>query len=643
MLYGFNDRQTAEKLKEFASNIGKLPSQSFPVTQDNGSRVFLVSLSEPIGAMSKDSSSIGSPSAANAKILKRNTSNELEVQKNAFSDEDYFVTVQNVSGNAIPQTSDELLPEEIHLAVQDSFGGLFLVPQVSELFGTLESSWSRGDDTPQSITLDAGFERSGSVFTASPAPTLSEDLPAGTAVTCRFIKAVGKWFFFRPSGGGTVSAVLSASGTALGGFGTHGGKSIWATQLALGSEPVDFYRSTAVLSTVKAVGSGGDEPWISFPTAMTGSPESVSHVRGNWYRSGGEIFLKKDIGTVYVYENTLFYPVFQKLNGADIWKSDDSRWVYFDGNVWTIGYTLGRVADTSSDLETQPWAASFSDLGLSLYQKPIWRCDTVYGVYHCAGEEDILFGVPQFTASISDGSIRKSTPFVRSLKRDQNGYWKYSGSVTIRSDSQDFEYSDISRVSNVSGLWTLGRFQDPVSGWYESREELSADSGISVPFTFTVVEKDPLYVSADDLFSGDHRELFEDDGFFCFRDDAVSRWSLSAEDCEREFIFTFNAPDDETSGEDLTVTLHQIMRQELDPAPHKETVVNENGTSETLWILGTYGSSEGWHEAPEASFDEVFTFTHGPVPRREIEVAFDQYAEGNFSQEIWHITPEILT
>jgi len=85
------------------------------------------------------------------------------------------------------------------------------------------------------------------------------------------------------------------------------------------------------------------------------------------------------------------------------------------------------------------------------------------------------------------------------------------------------------------------------------------------------------------------------------------------------------------------------MRQELDPAPHKETVVNENGTSETLWILGTYGSSEGWHEAPEASFDEVFTFTHGPVPRREIEVAFDQYAEGNFSQEIWHITPEILT
>ena len=182
MLYGFNDRQTAEKLKEFASNIGKLPSQSFPVTQDNGSRVFLVSLSEPIGAMSKDSSSIGSPSAANAKILKRNTSNELEVQKNAFSDEDYFVTVQNVSGNAIPQTSEELLPEEIHLAVQDSFGGLFLVPQVSELFGTLESSWSRGDDTPQSITLDAGFERSGSVFTASPAPTLSEDLPAGTAM-----------------------------------------------------------------------------------------------------------------------------------------------------------------------------------------------------------------------------------------------------------------------------------------------------------------------------------------------------------------------------------------------------------------------------------------------------------------------------
>lgn len=645
MIHGFKDLRTAERLKQIADKTGRKAALP-PDLTDNGSRIFMVALTDDIEPFQTSETSLGVPASGNAKLLKMSTEGELSFRKaGSFSDEDYSLQVRSLSPHPIPKAGERPLPEDFHPAIQDSFGTLYLIPEVSELFGTLASSWSHGDDTPQTITLDAGFERS-ETFTAFPAPTLSESLTAGTAVTCRFIKALGKWFFFRPSGSSGGSAVLSVSGTALGGFGTHDGKSVWATQLAVGSETVDVHRSAAVLSSVKAVGSDDDEPWIAFPTTMADSPEQVAYVRGDWFQSGGNICLKKNIGSVYVYENTLFYPLFQKLNGADIWKSDEgtaSRWVYFDGSCWTIGYTLGRVADTSSDSETQPWAASFSDLGLSLCQKPLWTCDTLYGVYHCDGEDDILFGVPQFTVSISDSSIRESTPFIRSLKRDSAGYWKYSGAVTIADDAQVFEYSGISRVSGSSELWILGRFQDPANGWYESREELSTDSGVSVPFTFTVVEKEPLYVSVDDLLGGRNQDLFEDDGFFCFQDTAVSRWCLSAEDCEREYTFTFNSLDDETSGEDQTITLHQIMRQELDPAPHKETVLHENGTSETLWILGTYGSSEGWHEAYEPDFEEVFTFAHGPVPRYDISLAFDRYAEGDFTQEIWHVTPEILT
>ncbi len=69
----------------------------------------------------------------------------------------------------------------------------------SEVFGTLSDDWRAGDESAI-IQLDEDFRIDGAeILEAFPAPTVPDSLEAGEAVTCRFVKAVGKWFFFRPA------------------------------------------------------------------------------------------------------------------------------------------------------------------------------------------------------------------------------------------------------------------------------------------------------------------------------------------------------------------------------------------------------------------------------------------------------------
>lgn len=211
-MYGFKERRHAEILKEIAESrisAGVSSSMSSPVI-GNGSRIFLISLPKAIPAFQD-----GLPGAGEGEIRYLQNLSELSEDGTDETDEEMKFyqyeedqenvkwKVRNLTGSPIPATSDPSKPEELHMAVQDSFGTLYLIPEVSEIFGTLQSDWSTGDENEQVIELSEGFERS-ETFTAFPAPTLSESLTAGTAVTCRFIKALGKWFFFRPSGGITA-------------------------------------------------------------------------------------------------------------------------------------------------------------------------------------------------------------------------------------------------------------------------------------------------------------------------------------------------------------------------------------------------------------------------------------------------------
>ena len=185
MIWGFSDRAIAETLKTLALSIGKGPNAVPDPLRDNGSRIFVVSLPEALDPLSKNGGTDLTPSSGTAKLFKKDLSTDaLALRKSGNSEEDYTVPIFNLSGHSIPETPEEPKPEDLHLAIQDSFGALYLLPEVSELFGTLAESWEPGDTEPKTITLDEGFERSEDFapFQAFPAPTLSEGLSTGTAV-----------------------------------------------------------------------------------------------------------------------------------------------------------------------------------------------------------------------------------------------------------------------------------------------------------------------------------------------------------------------------------------------------------------------------------------------------------------------------
>lgn len=674
MIYGFSDRETATKLKELADSIGAQPSQSSTPATESGSRVFLVSLTKDLEAASKSETSSLIPSTGTANLWKRDLSTEeLQTRKNDFSQTDYEMKVKSVSGNKIPKTSDPSNPEELHLAVQDSFGTLYLIPEASELFGTLESDWTPGDEEAQTINLSAGFERS-ETFAAYPAPTLSEALPAETPVTCRFVKALKKWFFFRPSRSGSATAILSVRGTALGCFGEYEGKEIWATQLALGSEEVRLYDSVAIQTGVKAIGSDSSKPWIQFPTLATDSFNSTfssgmtqagpDYVFDQYLKLGDEIFLKSDLGTLYQREGEIFYPSFRTLDGSPFWQTSGSGPLYLypnayaNGSGYAIDFILGRIIDPNDENESSPHSYQLSEL-VSEYDKPIWKCETEFGVYSCEGQEDIIFGVPQFLATLQatdsnpDEGLQESSPFVRSLKPvetlESGPLWKYSGSLTVREGEELFKYENVS-PQDQGRLWILGRLEDTQNGWYQSDSALQADSSSPTTFTFCVVERDPLTFTVNELLLDRLSSLQEDEnanggeGSFFLPDGKAARWSLAEADRDLTFTFSFNAPSPLTTGDDLEITLDQLLRQEVEPFPTLQAVAQaEDGQTVKLWVVGDYGSEEGWLEAPFSDLEETLTFNHGPNPRGEITLTFDQYVEGAFTETIWQITPEILT
>lgn len=654
MIYGFSDRETAVKLKEMADSQGKRPSQSSTAATESGPRVFLVSLKKDLEPASKSDSGSLIPSTGSANLLKRSLSTEeLETRKNDFSQTDYEIEVKSVSGNAVPKTSDPSNPEELHLAVQDSFGTLYLIPEASELFGVLASGWTLGDEEAQSIELSEGFERP-EPFTAYPAPTLSESLTAGTAVTCRFIKALGKWFFFRPSGGENAAEV-NASGTALGGMGKHDdGLEIWASRLAAGSDPVHVYQTPAVRTRVEAVGSEDDSPWIRFPTGMTGDPEGVTHVRNDFYRANGKIWRKEFFGTVYADDlGTLYYPTFQTFNGSPTWKSAES-WIYTADEKWMKDVFLGTLPD---DPQIEPdgnfGAAAIEELGLFLYEKPCWECSDEYGVYlpkeGTPAEGEILFGVPMFQVDAEGGFISRGGFLTRSLKREfqkekSEYFWKYSGELELylEDEGELLKYSGAAYRETASGewKWILGAYGHTENGWFELDGEPNHETDRKLKFC--VVEKEDKPFAPADLVRKRFSETIEEkENEFRIRDSKTACWRLSREKtADVSFTFAFQFPEESEPPEiqdDKTVALDDLLLND----PELPEFLSDD-EAETF-VIGLKGDPAGWFEAPWSDFEETFTFLHGPIVLKELTLRFKAWVKGDFTENIWKTEPEIVT
>ncbi len=664
-MYGFKERRHAEVLKEIAESrisAGVSSSMELPVT-GNGPRIFLISLPKAIPAFQD-----GLPGAGEGEIRYLQNLSELSEDGTDETDEEMKFyqyeedqenvkwKVRNLTGSPIPATSDPSRPEELHMAVQDSFGTLYLIPEVSEIFGTLQSDWSTGDENEQVIELSKGFERS-ETFTAFPAPTLSENLTAGTPVTCRFIKAVGKWFFFRPSGGGGNAAEVNASGTALEGMGKHeDGLEIWASQLAAGSETVHTYRTPAVRTKVKAVGSDDDSPWIRFPTIMTDDPEGVTYVRGSLYHANGKIWEKKYFGTVYADDSgTLYFPTFQTFNGSPTWKSAD-QWIYLTDGKWMKAGSLGTLPD---DPQIEPngnfGAWTIEELGLFLYEKPCWECEDTYGIYlpkeGTPAEGEILFGVPMFQIDDDSGPVPYGGSFTRTLKKEFQKemsayFWKYTGELGLYSEDETelLKYSDIAYRKTITGewKWILGAYGHTENGWFELDEEPDPNRETDQELDFCVVEKYDKQFTPADLIRNRFSETIEErENEFRIRDSKTACWKLSKEKtADVSFTFPFQFSEDAEVPEiqeDRTISLDDLLRK--DPELPNIFPDDDAGT----FLIGQKGDPAGWHEAPQSDFEKTFTFLHGPAVSRDLFLQFKAWTEGEFTENIWKTEPEIVT
>lgn len=508
----------------------------------------------------------------------------------------------------------------------------------SEVFGTLKQRWVAGQKAL--IGLSAGFSISGETeaeMYAAPV-VLAEELAADTQVTCRFIKSLGEWRFFVETGSGTEGGILTASGNALEGFGTHEGRTVWATQLSAASDDVRVYRTVAVLHDQPAIASDDETPWLVFPTEMTGVWDRPTHVRGNHFRaSDGKIYLKSDFGLIYTKNGTDYHPTFQTFNTMDCWRAaENGPFLYADGyGKWMDG-DLGILHESPSQ---ENWGATggryggdnIQDLGFAEKSKPYWECATTYGVYEPrnGATGTLTFGLPTWTVP-DDGGTQT---FRRSWKKT-DGHWIYEGVVTCDA----IEYVDITWQTGPE-RWVLGVLGSELRGWYESATELTTN-GTAV-FTFAVnPQEDKTFTPAGilrgwertggEIVYSTERDAYE------IAHTPVAWWSLSAGTASGiEFTFTFHAPEgSEVTGQPQTVTLAEILDR-------TQNIVYDAPNEQ--FLIGTIGDPDGWWTAPESDFQTPVTFAFTPADREDLTFTFREYIDGNNTEEIWYITPEIIT
>lgn len=358
----------------------------------------------------------------------------------------------------------------------DESRGLYTVRKVggehSELFGTLDEAWNL-EEEERKITLLEGYSHDGEdSMLAWPAPTLETQLEAGKVVNIRYVEQAAKWFFFARTEGGAAAVRVTASGTALGGFGIHDGKRVWACTLAAGSLPVDVYSTPAVEEQKTAYFFDGKECWTPLPVSMTdfygNLISDVAEVAGDLFRSveDGKIYKKEDFGTVYIRNGVIFRPTFQRLNFQDVWKGDDQTWLYYERRHWIISGDFGSIIE-DPETETRPFSTAILDL-VQEYVKPCWQSEDgeKFGIYT---PQNGASGTVQLGSEWWTGP--QNAVFFQIPELDDYENYQYSGELTIG----EKVFSEIHRDGEV---WVLGS-KDAPDGWYES-ESFSKDSSPAV-------------------------------------------------------------------------------------------------------------------------------------------------------------------
>ena len=630
-VYGFKDKAAAQRAAQYFGQNPQDQKQQALYSEAVPARIRLVEIPDGIDGYGHATDDVQFPTSE-VEIVRTTTNPQSLLSETSE-------TFHAIQAAPLEPTN---YPAEAHVvAITDTFNQTFLVtPTPSEVFGKLNEYWDGTDfSTEIEVNLDTGFTVCGSsVLRAFPSPSLTEKIPYNTSVTCRYVKAKGAWFFFRPT---EADVTATISGNALGLITDP--ENVFISQIA-SNETVSYSQINAVHQFGEITGSNDGDMWRKFPTELIGPPQTVADsytVQSPRWVSDGRYAWRANvtdwrISTIEFYGPIMkgsvgyLYPGNRLINGETWWSQGRDAYagsgmsVFFtskydaQGNVsagWTYSDTLGKVLGPNDSEPFEPAGFHESSL-IALMQtagleflKPEWTCSSEFGEYqpNSLASGTIQLGSLRWVASDGRTGI---TPFY--FTRSWNGgngdqYERWFGRYKCEAFNETFiniSYQNIAAFPYTDYKFCLGNFGLPYGGYVSS----SAPSR-SAPVTFTY--------------------------------QAGPRGGLTA---SLKFVRSYGGNEDwvlETTwkGKKETANYYRTEGTETLNGSYRNVFGNITKSGDT-WTVNGRNATVGnltFEGDLSTTAPNVFNFQHS------ITLTFDQFVQGPEFQKIYVCSPEVIS
>ena len=613
VVYGFKDKAAAQRAAQYFGQNPQDQKQQPLYSEAVPARIRIVEVSDGIDGYGHPTDDVQFPESE-VEIIRTTTNPQSLLSETSE-------TFHAIQAAPLEPTN---YPAEAHVvAITDTFNQTFLVtPTPSEVFGTIQGWNGTNFNDPEVVTLEDGFTVNGdTTLYAYPAPTLTDALDAGAVVSCRYIKSVGKWFFFKPTGGS--GKVLNVYGPALAVQETTGIWPVFYSEFAAGESVNTSLSITAISQMQNATGSATSGVCVTFPTAFLTPDEIV-----RWWIGGsvGVMYEYIDNNSDYAISPAEYYgkvisdgshyylPHYRTINGQRYWYcSGLGEYIYYtykDGVPgWAIGQTLGKFL-TSGD--TEPFNSGYlADLmtqeGLT-YAKPAWTSSVQFGIYTANADaaalyssvQSIQFGCGRWVAS--DGRTGL-TPFYFTHVCDGTAK-QWSGTYTCQAFGKRFSGIGYTTTGG-SSFYHIGS-ADSETGFYKATSAPSTSS--SVTFSYTPGTH-PL--------KGTLRLVSLIEG--------TERWEMKLSSGASAFY---------TCAEGATsMTMESIFS-----GPYFFRTISQQGN---YWVAAGVDATVGALIFDGATLDKEagndFIFDH------DITLTFDQYVQGTEKKKVWVCSPGVIS
>jgi len=617
-VYGFKDKGAATRAAQYFGQNPQDQKQQALYSEAVPARIRLVEIQEDMDGHGTELDDVQFPTSE-VEIVRTTTNPQSLLSETSE-------TFHAIQAAPLEPTN---YPAEAHVvAITDTFNQTFLVtPTPSEVFGTMLGQIS--DSTGRyEITLDQGFTVNGKNWVgAYPSPMLEEIPKSGAPVTCRYIKSLAKWFFFKPTGGG--GKVLNVYGPALAvdaGLGPDHVVSpftqpVFYSEFAAGESVASGLSITAISQMQNATGSETSNVWVQFPTTFTTDDETVSWWRAGYYQTGGagsySIAPVAYYGKVISDGSNYYFPRYRTINGQRYWEGTgiglNHLYIYYtskDGAAgWAIGNTLGKwlTAGDPEPFNSSDVSGLMTQEGLA-YAKPAWTSSAQFGIYTANADAAALypsspsvqFGCGRWIASDGRSSDYDSY-FVHACDGMAN---QWAGSYQCQAFQTNFRQIGFYTGSGESYYYMGDRTADV--GFYKSS---------SAPSTSSAVTFD--YVPGAHPLKGVLRLVSSVEG--------TETWEMTlSTKAQARYTRTTGA---------TSLTFSSIVSGDY----YFRNISKSGNYWVALGLNETVGDLIFDGETLDAEAGNDFIFEHS------VSLTFDQYIQGSEKQKVWLCSPGVIS